>query len=165
MSSPQPLMFPELILMQEYGGDFSNYFNAVYLIFDADFIKSQPRFEGLRVSAQKLPLVDDIHRTFYHITHEGEDESDRKPDIRRMERIRFPKYLINSCPHEHILIWKNMRGRDTRVLIFNEDEGFLTVLTERKGFYLFWTAYYLTKSHSINKLKREYEEYKKAKTA
>lgn len=159
------LSFPELIYFEDHEGNFSLYFKAVYLVFKNDFIDRQPVFQGTRVSAQKFPLVDGIHKTFYHITHEGEDEQNREPDFRRMERIRYPKFSIENCPHDQLLIWKNKRGRDTRILIFNEEEEYLTVLTERKGFYLFWTAYTVTQNHRKNKLLKEYKSYKKAKTA
>lgn len=165
MSEVKGLIFPKLEYFEDYGGDFPSYFKAVYLIFESHFIKRQPLFQGVRVSAQKFPLVDKIHRTFYHITHEGEDEQNRTPDFRRMERIRFPKFCIENCPHEHLLIWKNQRGRDTRILIFNESEGYLTVLTERKDYHLFWTAYYITSNRRKIKLIEEYEAYKKTKTA
>ncbi len=95
----------------------------------------------------------------------AEDEGNRLPDFDRMERIRFPEFMMVSCPDDELLIWKNQRGRDTRVLIFNETQGYLVVMTERKGFNLFWTAYYIERSHSKKKLLKEYEEYIKAKTA
>ena len=100
------LVFPDLLMLNDYQGNFQNYFQAVYSVFEQDFIKSQPLYDGKKVSAQKHPEVDGIHRTFYHITHEGEDESNRSPDIRRMERIRFPtlttvsmtKYWFGKIP-------------------------------------------------------------------
>ncbi len=166
MSEEKSLVFPDLIFMEEYGHNFSNYFNAVYAVFKECFEDSQPLFQGVKVSAQKQPLVDgQFHRTFYHITHEGEVENFRNPDFRRMERIRFPKFVIESCPHSEILVWKNTRGKDTRVLIYNETEKYLVVLTERKGFYLFWTAYLVDQKHTYNKLMTEYQAYKKANTA
>lgn len=165
MSTVEPLIFPELLYLNDYNGNFQIYFKAVYKVFEDHFITNQPNFEGVRVSSQKFPLVDGIHRTFYHITHEGEDESNRTPDFRRMERIRYPRFLIESCPHTELLVWKNKRKKDIRILIFNEKEGYLVVLTERKGFNLFWTAYYIDQNHSKRKLIAEYEAYKKAKTA
>lgn len=165
MSEVKELIFPDLVYFEEYNGNFQNYFNAVYKIFENDFIKQQPVFQGIRVSAQKFPMVDGIHRTFYHITHEGEDEQNREPDFRRMERIRFPKFCIENFHHDHLLIWKNQRGRDTRILLFNESEGYLTVLTERKEYHLFWTAYYITSNRRKENLIKEYEAYKKTKTA
>ena len=61
----------------DFGGDFTSYFEAVYLVFHNDFIKTQPNYEGLKVAVRKYPEVDGMHRTFYHITHEGEDEANR----------------------------------------------------------------------------------------
>jgi hypothetical protein len=165
MDNTQQLIFPALIEANEFGGNFQNYFKAVYTIFENDFIKSQPIYEGFKVSAQKHPEVDGIHRTFYHITHEGEEENERLPDYRRMERIKFPKFVITNYEHSEILIWENTRGRDTRVLLFNYAEGYIVILTKRQGYYLFWTAYLVQQEHRKNKLLKEYETYIKAKTA
>ena len=165
MSTTTALLFPPLIYFEEYRGDFQTYFNIVYSVFENDFVKSQPYFMGVKVTAQKFPLEEGIHRTFYHITHQGDDEKNREPDFRRMERIRFPKFCVIKCPHENLLFWKNQRGIDTRILIFNEEEGYLNVLTERKGFNLFWTAYYIEHKHQRKKYIKEYEAYIKAKTA
>ena len=64
MSEVKELIFPDLVYFEEYNGNFQNYFEAVYKIFENDFIKRQPVFQGIRVSAQKFPMVDGIHRTF-----------------------------------------------------------------------------------------------------
>lgn len=165
MSTEATLIFPELLYFTDYNGNFEEYFKAVYAVFVNEFIKSQPNYNNLKVSAPKYPLQDGIHRTFYHITHEGEDEQDRKPDIRRMERIRFPRFMIINCPHSELLVWKNTRRKDTRILIFNEKESYLTVLTERDEYYMLWTAYYVDQAHSVRKLLKEYEAYIKTKTA
>jgi len=165
MTSSTPLVFPELIYFNDYSGNFQAYFKAVYNVFENDFIKSQPSYEGLKVSAQKHPTVDGIHRTFYHITHEGEDEQNRQPDLRRMERIRFPKFCITNCPHSNLLVWRKTIGRDVRIHILNELERYLVVLTVRKEYLLFWTAFYIEDNHTIRKKIKEYEAYKKTKTA
>lgn len=165
MSTEEQLVFPELIYLSDYNGDFKAYFNAVYSIFHSSFVASQPLFNNLKVSAQKHPEVDGIHRTFYHITHEGEDESNREPDIRRMERIRFPKFVIENSEHTDLLIWEKIVGRDNRIHILNETERYIVVLTERKGYYLFWTAFYIEHNHTIRSKKKEYEIYIKTKTA
>lgn len=165
MIEEKGLIFPDLIYFNDYAGDFKNYFKAVYTVFENDFIKSQPKYEGLKVSAQKHPEVDGIHRTFYHITHEGEDEQDREPDIRRMERIRFPKFVIANCSHSQLLVWEKNIGRDDRIHILNEEERYLVVLTKRKEYLLFWTAFFIEDNHTLKKKIKEYETYKKAKTA
>jgi hypothetical protein len=166
MNQVNELIFPDLIYLGDYNGNFQDYFDAVYAIFKQHFINELPLFEGVPVSAPKYPLVDGaLHRTFYHITHEGEEEQNRTPDFSRMERIRFPKFCIEHCPHERLLVWKNERGRDTRILIFSEEQEYLVVLNERKGYNLLWTAYCVTSGRKKRKLKDEYEAYIKTKTA
>lgn len=165
MIEEKDLVFPDLIYFNDYAGNFQNYFKAVYAVFENDFIKNQPQYEGLKVAVRKYPEVDGLHRTFYHITHEGEVENNRQPDIRRMERIRFPKFIINNNTHNEILIWKNKRGKDERIVIFNEAENYIVILTDRTEYYMFITAYYIETEHRKRSLLKEYETYIKAKTA
>lgn len=165
MNQAASLVFPDLIYFEDYYGNFNDYFAAVYAVFENDFIRRQPRYEGLKVVVRKYPEVDGMHRTFYHITHEGEDENNRQPDFRRMERIRYPKFVVEQNQHPEILIWKNKRGKDERILLFNHGENYIVVLTERKEFYLFITAYVVDTEHRKRSLIKEYEAYKKAKTA
>jgi len=165
MSQVASLVFPDLIYFEDYNGNFQAYLSAVYAVFENDFIRSQPRYEGLKVAVRKYPKADGLHRTFYHITHEGEDENNRQPGIRRMERIRYPKFVVEQNQHPEILIWKNRRGNDERILLYNESENYIVVLTERKEFYLFITAYMVDTEHRKRSLLKEYEAYKKAKTA
>ena len=37
----EELIFPELIFLDDYRGNFDLFFNAVYRIFETDFIKTQ----------------------------------------------------------------------------------------------------------------------------
>lgn len=78
--------------------------------------------------------MDGLHRTFYHITHEGEDETNRQPDIRRMERIHYPEFVIEQNLHPEILIWKNRRGKDERILLFNESENNIVGSPKERNF-------------------------------
>ena len=165
MSQATTLVFPDLIYLEEYQGNFKNYFNAVYQIFTAHFLKSNPHFEGIRVTAPRYPEVDGLSRTFYHITHQGEDEQNREPNIRRMERIRFPMFKIENHPHAELLVWGKEIGRDKRIHILNVAESYLLVLNRRNDYLLLWTAFYIEQSHTLRKKLKEYETYKKAKTA
>jgi hypothetical protein len=165
MSQVTKLIFPDLIFLENYQGNFNNYFEAVYQIFTAHFLKNNPYYEGVKVTAPRYPEVDGLSRTFYHITHQGDDEQNRKPDIRRMERIRFPKFKIENHPHDELLVWEKKIYRDNRIHILNVAESYLLVLNRRKGYLLLWTAYYIEHNHTLRKKLKEYETYKKAKTA
>ncbi len=107
----------------------------------------------------------DKEYTFYHITHEGEDERNREPSIPRMDCIPFPRYMIEHAEHPYLKIWTNIRKNEEGILIYHEQEKYLVVLANRGEYILLWTAYIVDKPHMRRKLMKEYEAYKKARTA
>lgn len=165
MDKINDLIFPDQIYFENYSGNFEKYFEAVYTIFKHDFIKKQPLYDDKKVTVRRYPEVEGIHRTFYHITHEGEDESNRIPDLRRMERIKFPKFVIENCPHFELYIWEKKFGKDIRIHVLNEKEQYIVVFEKRKSYFILITAFYIDKSHTLKKKLKEYEAYIKAKTA
>jgi hypothetical protein len=92
---------PELI---PYGEDisFPEYFDVLYEIFRADFIISKPIYRSLPVNIRKEPREKDgREHAFIHLTHEdidkkGKNPNDRIPDLRRCERIKWPKKVIEN---------------------------------------------------------------------
>lgn len=160
------LVFPDIIELNGFGGDFKEYFRVVYSIFKGHFIDNSPTFDGIPVYAKKFPLTDGkYHRTFYHVTHEGEDENNRNPDFRRMERIRYPKFFADNHPNTELLVWiENIKNED-RIHIFNEEEGYLLVLAKRKKYLLLWTAFYIEHNHQKRKKIKKYNDYINAETA
>jgi hypothetical protein len=165
MSTNTSLVFPDLILLEDHSGDFQSYIKNVYSVFANDFLKDKPYFEGQKVTAARYPEVDGMSRTFYHITHEGEDERNRVPDFRRMERIRFPRFKIENVPNDELLVWEKTIKRDVRVHILNVAQSYILVLNKRKGYFMLWTAFYINQKHQMRKKLKEYETFINAKTA
>ena len=164
MSNNAEIMeLPDLILLEDFRGNFNEYMNAVYEIFKQDFIDSYPIFRGKRLGLKKHPLVDNKPYTFYHMTHTGDIENERIPDLRRMERIRFPRPMIDNSQHPYLKVWENIRDKKTRILIWHEYEEYLVVLENRKEYILPWTAYMVTQKHSKTKLNSEYDNYIKSR--
>lgn len=161
----EELELPELILMEDFGGNFIAYNQAVYDVFQKDFIKSRPTFNGTKLRLKKHPYVDGKEYTYYHFTHSGDIEIDRLPDFRRMERIPFPRTMIDNSNHTDLRVWRVKRGSKERILIFSETEQYLVVLEDRGEYILPWTAYYIEYPNKIRRLIKEYEEYIKTKTA
>lgn len=156
---------PELIYLDEFGGDFTEYIEEIYRIFREDFIDSKPVFEGIRLGLKKYPLVGGKAYTFYHFTHEGSDEENREPNLRRMERIAWPAPMINDSIDPYLKVWRNKKGRHERILIFHEEESYLVVLEDRKEYILPWTAYLVDYNNRKRRLLKEYKAYKNAETA
>jgi len=159
------MQLPDKITLVEFGGSFESFHKAVYEIFKKDFVDSKPTFEGKKLKLKKYPIVDDKEYTFYHFTHDGENEDERQPNLRRMERIGFIKPMINNSKSEKLKVWRNKRGTKERILIYHEEESFLVVLEDRGEYILPWTAYYVEHNFRRKKLLAEYDEYIKTKTA
>ena len=154
---------PDLIELSDFGGNFHNYLEAVYVYFKQDFIEKRPAFRGTRLGLKKYPLSQGKEATFWHMTSEGEDEATRVPDLRRMERIKWPAFMINFSEHPYLKVWENTRGNKTNILIFHEDEEYLVVLRKANDYILPWTAYLINYKSRKNKLLKEYESYIKSK--
>lgn len=159
------LQLPEIITLQEYSGDIIAYMDAVYEVFKRDFVLSKPTYEGRRLGLKMYPLVEGKEYTFYHFTHDGDIETERLPNLRRLERIPFPRPLIDNSRHPYLKVWRNKRGSKERILIFHEAESYLVVLEDRGDYILPWTAYLVEYKNRVDKLLAEYKAYKNAETA
>jgi hypothetical protein len=155
-----PTWLPPIVLFSDYEGNWDKYLDALYDYFKQDFIDSKPLFRGCRLGLKRHPIDKGKEATFWHFIQEGPNEADRIPDIRRCERIRWPKPIIEHPDEPVIKIWENRRGSEKRILLWLETEEYLVVLAERKGYLLPWTAYLVSEDHRKKKLQKEYEPYK-----
>lgn len=156
---------PEIIELNEFNGNYAEYNEAVYNIFKDDFVFHKPIYRGKKLSLKAHPIVDGKEYTYYHFTHSGKIETERIPDIRRMERIGYPKPCIDNSESEELKVWRNLRGTKERILILHEEERYLIVLEDRKDYILPWTAFYIDYPHQMRKYLKEYETFKKTETA
>ena len=153
------LELPEMIFLEEFGGNFDVYNEAVYEIFKEGFVSTKPTFGGVRLRLKRYPLVNGKEYTYYHFTHSGNIETKRIPDMRRMERMPFPRPMIDASDSTSLKVWRNKRGTKERILILHEEERYLVVLEDRRDYILPWTAYYIECNNKIRRLLREYVEY------
>jgi len=150
------LTLPKLILFEDYKGNFTLYNEAVYAIFKNDFVKNRPIFQNKKLALKAHPLIDGKEYTYYHFTHSGNIETERIPDLRRMERIGFPKPMIDFSDDSNLKVWRNKRGTNERILILHETERYLVVLEDRKDYILPWTAYLIEDDSRLKRLLAEY---------
>ena len=154
---------PPLVLLEEYGGDWEAYLDALYEYFKGDFVDNTPVLAGLRVTLKRHPIEKGKEATFWHLISEGKSEHDRLPDLRRCERIRWPRPMIEHYAQPPLKIWENERKGEKRICLWCEEEEYLVVLAKRRGYLILWTAYLVTKTHTKMKLKNEHDAYKKLK--
>jgi hypothetical protein len=72
----------------------------------------------------------DKEATFWHFISEGQTEEERVSDLRRCERVRWPKPVIENSTDSKIKYWKNTRKGEPRICLWLECEDY--VVLERK---------------------------------
>ncbi|MBL4885489.1 MAG: hypothetical protein JKY95_13255 [Planctomycetaceae bacterium] len=151
---------PDLIPLVEYDGDWKQYLDAIYQIFRKDFLQSKPRYASKRFALKKHPIEKGKEATFWHLISDGKNEDERTPDLRRCERIAWPRPIIEAIDTQDVFVWRNKRGRSERILIALHDFSYVVVLDDREDFVLLWTAYYVEQKHRRRKMEKEYKRWK-----
>ena len=157
------LILPDLIFFEDYKGNFAKYNEAVYAVLKNEFVISKPVFQNKKLALKSHPLIEGKEYAYYHFTHSGNIETERVPDLRRMERIGFPKPMIDFSSDENLKVWRNKRRTSERILILHEAERYLVVLEDRKSYILPWTAYLIKEDSRLRRLLMEYQQYIKSK--
>jgi hypothetical protein len=150
---------PELILFEDYAGQWERYLDAIYAHFERDFVHNKPEFQGRRLGLKRHPEYQGKSATFWHMTSTGDDEAERTPDFRRCERIRWPKPIIENDQHPTLKIWAEPKGKNQRIHMWYEDEGYLVVLDDRRDYILPWTAFYIEREHERTKYLKRWKRY------
>lgn len=162
------IQLPELLFLEDFGGNYSEYIEAVYRVFHQDFVATKARFRGEALRLKFNPIYQDKAYTFYHMTHKGEDEQNRVPDLRRCERLPWAKPVIGRCDEWKLKIWEQTRtgkgGTKNRLCIWLEladEPDYIIILDVREGYKLLWTAFVLEYPHEKRKRQKEYEAWLK----
>lgn len=156
---------PALLLWDGSVNTWKLHLEAAYAIYKHDFLDSRPQYRGAAVGVKRLPILDGKEAGFWHLIQEGPVEAARTPDLRRLERVRWPRPIIEHDKDQSIRAWRNVRhtraGVQRNVCLWLEESEYLVVLRIRNNGFLFWTAYPVTEEHKKRKLKQEYEDSKK----
>lgn len=154
-----PAWLPPLVLFNDYGGNWDIYLETIYSWFKQDFINNKPVFQGRRLGLKRLPFTNGKEATFWHMISEGKEEENRTPDFRRCERIRWPKPVIEHESDPKVKYWVSVKRNENRIHLWLEEEDYVVVLADRRGFLLPWTAFFVSWQHTRDKLRKEYEAY------
>lgn len=157
-----PAWLPPRILLAQFGGDWGRFIEEIYAHFQQDFVAEfdagQLRFEGTPLSLRRHPMVRGKEASFWHLVTTGDIEEERTPDLRRCERIRWARAVIDNIGDPAIKRWENTRDGNTNICLWLECENYLVVLGKRNNYVLLLTAY-VAEEHRKRRLKREYEEF------
>jgi hypothetical protein len=150
---------PDLVPFNAFRGDWAAYETELNRIFIAEIARGGLAFRGVRVNCRRVPEAAGRWASFWHLVQEGRVEDDRTPDLRRCERIRWVRWVIeNAAAHAEIDEWQNMRGTEANTLLWYREE-YLVVLAQRRGYWLLRTAYCTDKSGRIRQLRKERDAF------
>jgi hypothetical protein len=150
---------PDLVTLRDCDGDWPKYLAMIYEHFCNDFVRSKPAYTGKRFALKRHPVSQGKEATFWHLISEGKNEEERTPDMRRCERIRWPRPMIEAIKSDCVCVWRNTRGRNERILIAVDDFSYVVVLDDRAEYVLLWTAYSVEHDHQRRKFQKEYAEW------
>lgn len=158
---------PDLELFN--GEDWVEYQERLYDIFKNDFLITQLKIDEKPLVIRKHPIEYGKEEAFFHVTcqdylHNGE----RRPDIRRCERIRWVRKCVenyindesscNSC--NDMKVWEKPYKMYSRIHILFECERYLVVIERRQSYFLLITAFYFEREHEFQKRIKEYYKFK-----
>lgn len=150
-------------------GEFIAYDNYLYSIFRRDFIETHPEFQSYPVNIRRHPLQNGKEYTYFHVTSKDYDENtERCPDIRRCERIRWIRAFIENyfcdptlCQDcDGIKYFEVPYKQTQRIYLFFEEEEYVVVLERREHYFLLITAFYVDYPNTRRKLLKKYNQYK-----
>lgn len=157
---------PELILLESFGGDWGRYVERVHSQFKTDFVDSLPAWPGKRVGVKRHPEYDGKSATFWHFISEGKAEAERLPDLRRCERIAWPRPMMDEFDAvqpgqsgSRILWWKESRNNEDRYLLAPDDFSYIVVIADRGDYVLPWTAFVVEHRHQRRKREQAYRRF------
>lgn len=166
----KPRWLPELIRLEDFEGndnDYEAYFNVLYDVFKNDFINNTPSCRGKNVILFSNGMSLGKDNNFWHIITKKEyrnttDLNKRPPYIRRCERIRWPRAIIENVPNQHIYVWNELDSNSVNVRehLWLRNFDYIVVLVDKKSYYFFLTAYYVDSEHARQNLQRRYDRYK-----
>lgn len=158
------MLLPELIKLNDYQGNWPEYLEAIYNAFSQDFKVDGIKYVDKQVGFIFQPFYRGKEFSFWHMITEGKVEDERIPDIKRCERIKWPKFIIEHGGNKKVKVWvskkRNKKGRiKNRVCFAVGDFDYFVVIEIRKDIFIFCTAYPILK-HGRRKIRDDYNRNK-----
>jgi hypothetical protein len=142
-----------------FDGNWEAYEDQLYNIFITQLARGGLTFRGQPVSCRRMPETEGRWAAFWHLIQAGPIEDDRLPDLRRCERLKWVRYIIEAWNVDpKIEWWENQRGTETNVLLWY-DEQYLVILARRDGYWLLKSAYETNQANRVRTLRAERDRF------
>jgi hypothetical protein len=150
-------VLPDLILLADCGGNWETYLETVYQEFLGLYVTNRLHCGKLRLAVRRQPEELGKYAGFWHLVSEGKVEEDRLPDLRRSERIRWPRTLAQCVASHGLYCWKQKRREGERVLIATPAFDYVAVFAVRPDHVLLVTAFPVDRAHQQQRHRREWK--------
>jgi hypothetical protein len=151
------MVLPDLVLRTS---DWKTYIAEIHQVYLETVSRADLRFNGLPVRDKYFPSDEGKAATFWHLITQGKVESERTPDERRCQRIRWVSWMIASAnTNPQIEWWENTRKGNVHVVIWIRSENFAVILAKRTGYYLLKSAYWVQEHRAVD-FEKELREYR-----
>ena len=153
---------PEMLFLEDFGGDIDRYLNVVYDVFIKDFVNNKTYFRSKEIRITWEPTENGKAYTFLHMTTKGKEEQNRGIDFRRCERITWAKPTVDNCEEWNLKIWPQERNKKNRICIWLErsyEPDYCIILEIRKNYMNLVTTFVALESHEKRKKQQEYEAW------
>ena len=169
-------LLPPILDFNDFDNDWDKYKDELYLQFVNDFITKKTEYDKLKVSIRSNPKENNYEHGFIHLTtikspDSSNDVNDRIPDLRRCERLKWVKILIENYPCikkcnncNGIQYYEEYYKNNIRINLVLPEAKFKVVLEKRSNYYLLITGYYLTYNHNVKKELQKIAKFQKQKT-
>lgn len=160
---PEIIDAPEILDIENY----KKYEDSLYNILKNDFVDHEVYFLNKRVYLDFNKMEDGKSDTFFHVVC-----GDKKvyPNFRRMERIKFPRKIIenygeyNNCPEKCKIkmFYKKIKGKK-RYHLFSSEYLYMVVLEDEGKRMKLVTSFYIDRKYKLYNYEQDYQNYLKNK--
>lgn len=163
--SPPPKWLPALLLMEECGNSWDVFRARVFSEFGRTLVEDQAKYQDCWVRCPAHTPDDDQHGTFWHCVSDGRP-GERLPDLRRMERIRWIRGIIENAASSEVECWTTVRDGSTHHVLWYLEE-YVVILAERvrvrdgMRYFVLKSAYVTDRLHTVAWLRKQRDAAKK----
>lgn len=157
---------PSRLEWKMFRGDAERYKNALYGIFQRDFLSGILQFQGKNVDIIHEKFFEGKERSFWHIISEGNEDTDRELNTERCASLPWAKPLIEDdgkC--EYYRIWTKWHDKTNRnrYYIWCTAVDYMVILEDRDTHFKLITAYNVL-PYKVKSYEKDYKKYGQTKT-
>jgi hypothetical protein len=146
--------------------DFDDYVNHLYDLFCDDFLLNTVYFGQYEVDLLQTFQYKGKEETFWHVISTessavkgGRHVKEKRIDLKRLERIRWIKEIIENYSDGSILMWADTSYPEPRIHIwYNKEYVVILILKKSKPYYQLLTAF-ITRGNKVIDFELDYKKY------